>query len=124
MTTFNSIKGMQKTSQICKEYQLTGIKTWIYKLGWESLKDIVVYFAGAFYKLKRCIWKLWITEYMGYIVKGIHFPFLRSGILKPHWSEKVGKMGMFNFQSGDLADRYYLFPATGQFYKPDSWLFF
>lgn len=37
--------------QTYKECELTGIKTWVYKLGQESLKDIIVYFARAFYSL-------------------------------------------------------------------------
>lgn len=124
MATFNSVKEMQKTSQICKECQLAGIKTWLYKLGWENLKDIAVYSAGAFYNLKSCVWKLWITEYVGYFVTRICFPFSRLGTLKTHRSEEVGKMGMFIFQSGNVLGRYYPFPATGQFYNPSNWRFF
>lgn len=55
MAAFNSVKEMQKTSQICKECQLADIKTWLYTLGRENLKDIVVYSAGAFYNFKSCI---------------------------------------------------------------------
>lgn len=95
MATFNSVKEMQKTSQICKECQLAGIKTCLYTLGWENLKDIAVYSAGAFYNFKSCVWKLWITEYVGYFVIRIHFPLLRLGILKTHW--RGGQNGYVHF---------------------------
>lgn len=55
VTRVNSITEMQKTSQICKECQLTGITTRAHQLGQESLKATVVDFAGAFYNSKSCI---------------------------------------------------------------------
>lgn len=96
----------------------------MYKLGGENLKDIAVYSAGAFYNFKSYVQKLWVIEYVGYFAIRIHFPFLRLGILQTHWSKEVSKMGMFTFESGNLLDRYYLFPAIGQFYKTSIWLFF
>lgn len=76
-------------------------------MGQESLKAVVVDFAGArkaaFENFELLnIWDILLKEQ-------------RLGILKSHWSEEVGKMGVLIFQSGRLLARYYLFPATGQF---------
>lgn len=67
-----------------------------------------------------CIWKPWITEYMAYFAKGMHFAILKLGILIARWSKEVGIMGICIFQSENLLDRYYLFPATGWFYEPGT----